>query len=167
MSYNDNKLNDIEDLVVSTISELEDDIPIDETINSQPLSDTYLDDNFKNDLLDEIKEEILEEHNPTNFLDNSNEKSLKVDITQKTEIETPSSSKTDLAPIIETQSEPASQTPEVIIKNGDEVLIEVREKIATLFEGLKSNEIQKPEDKLNLTLKYLEYILEMLNAQIE
>ena len=55
MSYDDNKLSDIEDLVVSTISELEDDIPIDETINSQPLSDTYLDDNFKNDLLEEIK----------------------------------------------------------------------------------------------------------------
>ena len=167
MSYDDNKLSDIEDLVVSTISELEDDIPIDETINSQPLSDTYLDDNFKNNLLEEIKEEILEEQNPTDFLDNSNEKNLKVDTTQKTEIENPTPSKTNPTSIIQTQSEPAFQTPEVIIKNGDEVLIEIREKIATLFEGLKSNEIQKPEDKLNLTLKYLEYILEMLDAKIE
>jgi len=167
MSYDDNKLNDIEDLVVSTISELEDDIPIDETINSQPLSDTYLDDNFKNDLLEEIKEEILEEQNSTDFLDNSNEKSLKVDTAQKTEIENPTPSKIDTTPIIETQPKPAPQTPEVIIKNGDEVLIEIREKIATLFEGLKSNELQKPEDKLNLTLKYLEYILEMLDAKIE
>jgi len=167
MSYDDNKLSDIEDLVVSTISELEDDIPIDETINSQPLSDTYLDDNFKNNLLEEIKEEILEEQNPTDFLDNSNEKNLKVDTTQKTEIENPTPSKTNPTSIIQTQSEPAPQTPEVIIKNGDEVLIEIREKIATLFEGLKSNEIQKPEDKLNLTLKYLEYILEMLDAKIE
>jgi uncharacterized Zn-finger protein len=167
MSYDDNKLSDIEDLVVSTINELEDDIPIDETINSQPLSDTYLDDNFKNNLLEEIKEEILEEQNPTDFLDNSNEKNLKVDTTQKTEIENPTPSKTNPTSIIQTQSEPAPQTPEVIIKNGDEVLIEIREKIATLFEGLKSNEIQKPEDKLNLTLKYLEYILEMLDAKIE
>ena len=167
MSYDDNKLSDIEDLVVSTISELEDDIPIDETINSQPLSDTYLDDNFKNNLLEEIKEEILEEQNPTDFLDNSNEKNLKVDTTQKTEIENPTPSKTNPTSIIQTQSEPAPQTPEVIIKNGDEVLIEIREKIATLFEGLKSNEIQKPEDKLNLTLKYLEYILEMFDAKIE
>ena len=167
MSYDDNKLSDIEDLVVSTISELEDDIPIDETINSQPLSDTYLDDNFKNNLLEEIKEEILEEQNPTDFLDNSNEKNLKVDTTQKTEIENPTPSKTNPTSIIQTQSEPAPQTPEVIIKNGDEVLIEISEKIATLFEGLKSNEIQKPEDKLNLTLKYLEYILEMLDAKIE
>jgi len=167
MSYDDNKLSDIEDLVVSTINELEDDIPIDETINSQPLSDTYLDDNFKNNLLEEIKEEILEEQNPTDFLDNSNEKNLKVDTTQKTEIENPTPSKTNPTSIIQTQSEPAPQTPEVIIKNGDEVLIEIREKIATLFEGLKSNDIQKPEDKLNLTLKYLEYILEMLDAKIE
>ncbi len=167
MSYDDNKLSDIEDLVVSTINELEDDIPIDETINSQPLSDTYLDDNFKNNLLEEIKEEILEEQNPTDFLDNSNEKNLKVDTTQKTEIENPTPSKTNPTSIIQTQSEPSPQTPEVIIKNGDEVLIEIREKIATLFEGLKSNEIQKPEDKLNLTLKYLEYILEMLDAKIE
>ena len=167
MSYDDNKLSDIEDLVVSTINELEDDIPIDETINSQPLSDTYLDDNFKNNLLEEIKEEILEEQNPTDFLDNSNEKNLKVDTTQKTEIENPTPSKTNPTSIIQIQSEPAPQTPEVIIKNGDEVLIEISEKIATLFEGLKSNEIQKPEDKLNLTLKYLEYILEMLDAKIE
>ena len=163
MSYDDNKLNDIEDLVVSTISELEDDIPIDETTNSQPLSDTYLDDNFKNDLLEEIKEEILEEKSPTDFLDESNEISLKVNNTQKTETVNPTPSKINL----EIQSEPTPQTPEVIIKNGDEVLIEIREKIATLFEGLKSDEIQKPEDKLNLTLKYLEYILEMLDAKIE
>jgi hypothetical protein len=163
MSYDDNKLSDIEDLVVSTISELEDDIPIDETTNSQPLSDTYLDDNFKNDLLEEIKEEILEEKSPTDFLDESNEISLKVDNTQKTETANPTPSKINL----EIQSEPTPQTPEVIIKNDDEVLIEIREKIATLFEGLKSNEIQKPEDKLNLTLKYLEYILEMLDAKIE
>ena len=163
MSYDDNKLSDIEDLVVSTISELEDDIPIDETTNSQPLSDTYLDDNFKNDLLEEIKEEILEEKSPTDFLDESNEISLKVDNTQKTETANPTPSKINL----EIQSEPTPQTPEVIIKNGDEVLIEIREKIATLFEGLKSDEIQKPEDKLNLTLKYLEYILEMLDAKIE
>ena len=163
MSYDDNKLSDIEDLVVSTISELEDDIPIDETTNSQPLSDTYLDDNFKNDLLEEIKEEILEEKSPTDFLDESNEISLKVDNTQKTETANPTPSKINL----EIQSEPTPQTPEVIIKNGNEVLIEIREKIATLFEGLKSNEIQKPEDKLNLTLKYLEYILEMLDAKIE
>jgi hypothetical protein len=163
MSYDDNKLSDIEDLVVSTISELEDDIPIDETTNSQPLSDTYLDDNFKNDLLEEIKEEILEEKSPTDFLDESNEISLKVDNTQKTETANPTPSKINL----EIQSEPTPQTPEVIIKNDDEVLIEIREKIATLFEGLKSDEIQKPEDKLNLTLKYLEYILEMLDAKIE
>ena len=163
MSYDDNKLSDIEDLVVSTISELEDDIPIDETTNSQPLSDTYLDDNFKNDLLEEIKEEILEEKSPTDFLDESNEISLKVNNTQKTETVNPTPSKINL----EIQSEPTPQTPEVIIKNGDEVLIEIREKIATLFEGLKSDEIQKPEDKLNLTLKYLEYILEMLDAKIE
>jgi hypothetical protein len=142
---------------------LEDDIPIDETTNSQPLSDTYLDGNFKNDLLEEIKEEILEEKSPTDFLDESNEISLKVDNTQKTEIANPTSLKVDR----KIQSEPAPQTPEVIIKNGDEVLSEVREKIATLFEGLKSDEIQKPEDKLNLTLKYLEYILEMLDAKIE
>jgi hypothetical protein len=163
MSYDDNKLSDIEDLVVSTISELEDDIPIDETTNSQPLSDTYLDDNFKNDLLEEIKEEILEEKSPTDFLDESNEISLKVDNTQKTETANPTPSKINL----EIQSEPTPQTPEVIINNDDEVLIEIREKIATLFEGLKSDEIQKPEDKLNLTLKYLEYILEMLDAKIE
>jgi len=163
MSYDDNKLSDIEDLVVSTINELEDDIPIDETTNSQPLSDTYLDDNFKNDLLEEIKEEILEEKSPTDFLDESNEISLKVNNTQKTETVNPTPSKINL----EIQSEPTPQTPEVIIKNGDEVLIEIREKIATLFEGLKSDEIQKPEDKLNLTLKYLEYILEMLDAKIE
>jgi len=163
MSYDDNKLSDIEDLVVSTINELEDDIPIDETTNSQPLSDTYLDDNFKNDLLEEIKEEILEEKSPTDFLDESNEISLKVDNTQKTETANPTPSKINL----EIQSEPTPQTPEVIIKNDDEVLIEIREKIATLFEGLKSDEIQKPEDKLNLTLKYLEYILEMLDAKIE
>ena len=83
MSYDDNKLSDIEDLVVSTINELEDDIPIDETINSQPLSDTYLDDNFKNNLLEEIKEEILEEQNPTDFLDNSNEKNLKEQLSKQ------------------------------------------------------------------------------------
>jgi hypothetical protein len=53
MSYDDNKLSDIEDLVVSTINELEEDIPIDETTNFQPLSDKYFDQALK--LQKEIK----------------------------------------------------------------------------------------------------------------
>jgi hypothetical protein len=163
MSYDDNKLSDIEDLVVSTISELEEDIPIDETTISQPLSDDYLDDSFKNDLLEEIKEEILEETKPTDFLDSSDEQSFKPDFIKTMEIDNLTSSES----IVTTQLNSSPQTQEVIIKNGDEVLIEIREKIATLFEGLKSDEIEKPEDKLNLTLKYLEYILEILDAKIE
>jgi hypothetical protein len=57
----------------------------------------------------------------------------------------------------------------VIVKRSDDELAFLRhtkERLETLFEGLKSSEIKDPEAKLELTLKYLQLLLAQVNERV-
>jgi hypothetical protein len=42
-----------------------------------------------------------------------------------------------------------------------------RERLLILFEGLQSDEVQKLESKLNITLEYLEYLLTQIDDRLQ
>jgi len=46
-------------------------------------------------------------------------------------------------------------------------LLELRDKLVVLFEGLQDNEIENLEAKLELTLNFLEYALTLIETRLE
>jgi hypothetical protein len=52
------------------------------------------------------------------------------------------------------------------IKNDDKFLLNLREKLLVLFEGLQSPEIVDIEQKLDLTLNFLEFALSQIEKKL-
>jgi Mg2+ and Co2+ transporter CorA len=71
------------------------------------------------------------------------------------------------SPIQEKKVEPTPKPTLKLEEPDSKYLKDIQEKISTLFEGLKSEDITNTEQKLNLTLKYLEYILISLDDKLK
>ena len=71
--------------------------------------------------------------------------------------------KEQLIPIVNTNI----SGKEIITKTQSEFLIELREKMLVLFDGLQSPDLTNHEDKVDLILNYLEYTLASIDERID
>jgi len=106
---------------------------------------------IKDEVITEKKIE-LEFENPTDIFQDSPISNIE----NKVEIETPQNLMLEQSLISKTSSE--------VDLN---FLTSIQEKIATLFDGLKSSEIDNLDQKLDLTLKYLEYLLLSIDEKLK
>ena len=62
-----------------------------------------------------------------------------------------------------------AQTSRQVSKNDDEIafLKHTKERLEVLFEGLKSDEINSFDQKLELTMKYLQLLLSQVDKRLE
>ena len=66
------------------------------------------------------------------------------------------------------KAQEAEQSALPVVRSDDEIafLKHTKERLQTLFEGLKSSEIKDPEAKLELTLKYLQLLLAQVDERV-
>jgi len=149
--------NDIlKDVILSTLAEIEEEEvilddpfeePIEEIKEIQKPEIVTIQENQKEEIEPKAEETPLDIFQDSPILEQEIEKPQEV----KIEIEQPD---------IQTSSE---KDVEII----DRIFLEsIQEKIATLFVGLKSDEMKDKDKKLDITLKYLEYLLISIDEKL-
>lgn len=127
----------LKDVILSTLAEIEED---DEVIEESVEENIRESDNF------------AKEDTPLNLFQDS----PTLDIS----IEEPQKRMEKIEPLEKVSTVNVSQ-------NSGDFLISIRERIATLFEGLKSEKMKNRDKKLDITLKYLEYLLISIDEKLK
>lgn len=130
--------DDLTNLILSTLGEMENDIKTPSTSQSMRKTD----------------------ESQTNQLKPIEEMRVPVKSTQN-HPKTPQ--KEQLIPIVKTNI--SGKT--ISTKTQSQFLVELREKMLVLFDGLQSSDLENKEDKVDLILNYLEYTLASIDDRLE
>jgi len=144
--------NDVlKDVILSTLAEIEEE----DIILDDPFADNTISEKMNQPeipIIQESKEDEMKlkiEETPLDLFQDS--PILAIAKTEHIEIEKPN---------IQTSSKKDVETVDKIF------LESIQEKIATLFIGLKSDEMKDKDKKLDMTLKYLEYLLISIDEKL-
>lgn len=140
---------DLKDFVLSTLAEIENNELPEKPINN--ISDSKFN-SEKEPEINKLDFHLLEEES---FLESEKTIFNKVPETE----------------ILDKESNESLESLHSIINNNEEsesqFLTSIQERISTLFEGLKSDEMRDKDKKIDITLKYLEYLIISIDDRLD